>query len=349
MPFSFSSSLDDFIWIVGYMNDNKPTSYYLFSRKNQQLTFLFESKSDLAKYKLSKMHPVVINTRDGLEMMCYLTIPVSDEQSEKSYIPKKPVPLILNVHGGPTVRDSWGLDVEGQWLANRGYAVLNINYRGSSGFGKNFINAGNGEWAGKMHDDLIDAMNWAIQNKITTKDQVCIYGGSYGGYAALVGLTFTPDTFVCGVDIVGPSDLKTLLKNIPPYWQSGYKALIKKIGGDPDTKAGEEFLASRSPLTFVEKIKKPLLIGQGAHDPRVKKEQSDLIVAAMKKNNIPVTYALYTDEGHGFMRPENRLSFYAITEEFLHKHLGGRREPMQKVNNTSLEIVEKGGLELNGY
>ncbi len=200
IPVQISRDLKDSLWIVGYMNDNRPTSYYLFSRNNQTLTFLFDSKSNLAKYSLSTMHPVVIKTRDDLEMMCYLTLPLSEEKSDGSYITKKPVPLIFNVHGGPTVRDSWGLDVEDQWLANRGYAVLNVNYRGSSGFGKNFINAGNGEWGGKMHDDLIDAVNWAIANKITTKDQVCIYGGSYGGYAALVGLTFTPDTFVCGVD-----------------------------------------------------------------------------------------------------------------------------------------------------
>ncbi len=349
IPVQISRDLKDSLWIVGYMNDNRPTSYYLFSRNNQTLTFLFDSKSNLAKYSLSTMHPVVIKTRDDLEMMCYLTLPLSEEKSDGSYIPKKPVPLIFNVHGGPTVRDSWGLDVEDQWLANRGYAVLNVNYRGSSGFGKNFINAGNGEWGGKMHDDLIDAVNWAIANKITTKDQVCIYGGSYGGYAALVGLTFTPDTFVCGVDIVGVSDLKTLLKTIPPYWQSYYKAFVKKIGGDPDTKEGERFLASRSPLTFVDRIKKPLLIGQGANDPRVKKEHSDLIVEEMKKKNIPVTYALYTDEGHGFMRPENRLSFYALTEEFLHKHLGGRKDPLTKIDNTSLKLLEKGGLEIKDY
>ncbi len=343
------NTLDDSVWIVGYRSDDTPMSYYRFDRKNQSLTFLFKSKDNLAEYELSKMHPVVIKTRDDLEMMCYLTIPLEQTQDNNSYIPKKPVPLILNVHGGPTVRDSWGLSPQDQWFANRGYAVLNVNYRGSAGFGKNFINAGNGEWGGKMHDDLIDAVKWAIYNKITNKDQICIYGGSYGGYAALSGLTFTPDTFTCAVDIVGVSDLKTLFKTIPPYWQSYYKALIRKIGGDPDTKEGEKFLASRSPLSFVDKIKKPLLIAQGAHDPRVKKEHSDMIVAEMKNKNIPVTYALYEDEGHGFMRPENRLSFYALTEEFLHKHLGGRKEPITKMHNTSLKLLEKGGLDIKEY
>ena len=340
------NTLDDSIWIVGYRSDNMPISYYRFSRKNQELTFLFKSKDNLAEYELSTMHPVEIKTRDGLTMMCYLTIPLEQTKSDDDYIPKKPVPLILNVHGGPTVRDSWGLSPQDQWFANRGYAVLNVNYRGSSGFGKDFINAGNGEWGGKMHDDLIDAVNWAVDKKITTKDQVCIYGGSYGGYAALAGLTFTPDTFACAVDIVGVSDLSTLLKTIPPYWQSAYRALVRKIGGDPDTEEGKKFLDSRSPLFFVDKIKKPLLIAQGAHDPRVKKEQSDMIVAEMKKKNIPVTYALYEDEGHGFMRPENRLSFYALAEEFLHKHLGGLKEPIKKVENTSLKLLEKGGLEI---
>jgi len=349
IPVQISRDLKDSVWIVGYMNDNKPTAYYLFNRKNQKLTFLFDSKSDLAKYSLSTKHPVVIKTRDGMEMMCYLTLPLSEEKSDDSYIPKKPVPLILNVHGGPTVRDSWGLNVEDQWLANRGYAVLNVNYRGSSGFGKNFINAGNGEWGGKMHDDLIDAVNWAVANKITTKDQVCIYGVSYGGYAALVGLTFTPDVFACAVDIVGISDLVLSIKNKPSYWEWYMVVYKKKIGGDPETPEGRKFLESRSPINFIDKIKKPLLIAQGANDPRVKKEQSDLIVEAMKKKNIPVTYALYTDEGHGFMRPENRLSFYALTEEFLHKHLGGRKEPIQKIDNTSLELLEKGGLEIKDY
>lgn len=343
------NTLDDSVWIVGYRSDVSPMSYYRFNRKNQELTFLFQSKDDLAEYELSTMHPVVIKTRDDLEMMCYLTIPLEQTKSKKNYIPKKPVPLILNVHGGPTVRDSWGLNPQEQWFANRGYAVLNVNYRGSSGFGKDFINAGNGQWGGKMHDDLIDAVNWALKNKITTKDKICIYGGSYGGYAALAGLTFTPDVFACAVDIVGVSDLKTLLKTIPPYWQSAYRALVRKIGGDPDTKEGAKFLASRSPLSFVDKIKKPLLIAQGAHDPRVKKEHSDMIVDEMKKKKIPVTYALYEDEGHGFMRPANRLSFYALAEEFLHKHLGGRKESIKKVSNTSLKLLEKGGLDIKEY
>lgn len=339
-------SLDRKYWIISYLNDDKVEAYYLFDREKKDLKFLFNAREKLAEYKLSKMHPVEIKTRDGLTMMSYLTIPVDEENSTDSYIPKKPLPLILDVHGGPTTRDSWGINIPSQWFANRGYSVLKVNYRGSSGFGKDFINAGNGQWGGKMQDDLIDAVNWAIDKQIAAKDKICIYGGSYGGYAVLAGLTFTPDIFACGVDIVGISDLVRNARDKPSYWKYYMDIYRKKIGGDPDTEEGKKFLESRSPINFVDRIKKPLLIAQGAHDPRVKKEQSDIIVKAMNKRGIPVTYALYENEGHGFLRPENRLSFYALTEEFLHKHLGGRKEPMTKVPGTSLKILEKGDLDI---
>ena len=210
-------------------------------------------------------------------------------------------------------------------IANRGYAVLSVNYRGSTGFGKNFINASNLEWAGKMHDDLIDAVNWAIEENVADREKVAIMGGSYGGYATLVGLTFTPDVFVCGVDIVGPSNLRTLLETIPPYWKPMMDMWATRVG-DPRTDEGRAFLDSRSPLTYVDKISKPLLIGQGANDPRVKQTESDQIVKAMQENNIPVTYVIYSDEGHGFARPENRLSFNAVAELFLAHFLVGRSE-----------------------
>ena len=328
------------------MNDNKPPAYCLFDRDNRSLKFLFNSRDKLAEYSLSKMYPVEIKTRDGLTMMSYLTIPVDEEKSADSYTPKKPLPLILDVHGGPTTRDGWGINMPSQWFANRGYAVLKVNYRGSAGFGKEFINAGNGEWGGKMQDDLIDAVNWAIDKSVADKDKVCIYGGSYGGYAVLAGLTFTPDVFACGVDIVGISDLVLNAKNKPSYWKYYMDIYLKKIGGNPDTEEGRKFLASRSPINFVNRIKKPLLIAQGKYDPRVKKEQSDMIVDAMKKNAIPVTYALYENEGHGFLRPENKISFYALTEEFLHKHLGGRKESMKKVPGTLLNVLENGDLDI---
>ena len=340
-----SRDLEDKYWIIGYMADDKPFNYYLYDRRNKKLKFLFSNRKKLEKYELAPMHPLVIKSRDGLDLVSYLTIPINVSDSKKrNFIPTKPVPLILNVHGGPKgPRDNWGLNNLHQWLANRGYAVLSVNYRASGGFGKEFLNAGDGEWGKKMHDDLLDAVNWAIDNKITTKDKICIFGGSYGGYAALVGVTFTPDVFACAVDIVGPSNLNTLIKSIPKYWFSYTKQYWKMLGGNPNTKEGREFLKSRSPLTYVKNIKKPLLIAQGANDPRVKQAESDQIVEAMKKNNIPVTYLLYPDEGHGFARPENRLSFFAVTEKFLAKNLGGAFEPIgDSFKDSSVKLLEKG-------
>jgi dipeptidyl aminopeptidase/acylaminoacyl peptidase len=235
--------------------------------------------------------------------------------------------MVLLVHGGTWARDEWGYNAQHQWLANRGYAVLSVNYRGSTGFGKEFINASNGEWSRKMHDDLIDAVEWSVDEKIAQRDRIAIMGGSYGGYATLVGLTFTPDVFACGVDIVGPSSLVTLLQNVPEYWMPMMPVLKARVG-DVNSDAGREQLLERSPLTRVDKIQRPLLIGQGANDPRVKKLEADQIVKAMTDKSIPVTYALYPDEGHGFARPENRMSFNAVAEAFLAEHLGGRFEPV---------------------
>ena len=212
-----------------------------------------------------------------------------------------------------------------QLMANRGYAVLSVNFRGSTGFGKSFVNAGDKQWAAKMHDDLIDAVNWAIEEKVAQKDKIAIMGGSYGGYATLVGLTFTPEVFACGVDIVGPSNLVTLLQNPPPYWMP-MMPIMKTRVGDFSTDEGRKFLESRSPLFFVGNIRRPLLIGQGQHDPRVKRSESDQIADAMKAKDIPVTYLLFQDEGHGFKRPPNRFAFFAVAEAFLAEHLGGRFE-----------------------
>jgi dipeptidyl aminopeptidase/acylaminoacyl peptidase len=212
-------------------------------------------------------------------------------------------------------------------LANRGYAVLSVNFRASTGFGKAFINAGNREWGAKMHDDLVDATDWAIAEGIADPERVAIMGGSYGGYATLAGLTFTPHKFACGVDIVGPSNLVTLLETVPPYWKPQIELFTTRVG-DHRTEDGRAFLSERSPLTYADRIVRPLLIGQGANDPRVKQAESDQIVRAMQEKNIPVTYVLYPDEGHGFARPENRLSFNAIAEAFLAECLGGRYEPI---------------------
>lgn len=337
-----SRSCDDRIWIVVDILDNKPASYYFYDRSNKEAKFLFLDRKELDQFQLASMHPVVITSRDGMELVSYLTLPVGVEDKANEFKPTTKVPLVLLVHGGPTARDYWGMNIEHQWLADRGYAVLSVNYRGSTGFGKSFINAGNGQWAGKMHDDLIDAVNWAIANDITAKDQVAIKGGSYGGYAALVGLTFTPDVFACGIDIVGPSNLITLINTIPPYWKPLLNSLKTKIGGDPETEEGRKILESKSPINYISNIIKPLLIAQGANDPRVKQSESDQIVMAMEEKKIPVTYILYPDEGHGFVRPENRISFYAVAEAFLAANLNGRFEKTDDDYKNSSIVIKNG-------
>ncbi len=337
-----SRSLDDKTWTVAVTSDVSPPQYYKVNTENSEIQFLFSGDTKLDKYDLAKMHPVVIKARDGMELVSYLTLPkdvkiISD--SVNTIKTDKKVPLVMYVHGGPTARDEWGLDKTHQWLADRGYAVLSVNYRGSTGFGKNFINAGNGEWSRKMHDDIIDAANWAVASGITSQDKIGIMGGSYGGYEALVGVTFTPDFFRCAVDIVGPSNLVTLLESIPPYWKPFIESLNRKTGGNVTTDEGRKELLDRSPITFVDKISRPLLIGQGANDPRVKQAESDQIVKAMQNKKIPVIYALYPDEGHGFARPENRMSFFVLTEYFLHENLGGYVEKFNDdFKGTSLKV-----------
>ncbi|MBD2412743.1 S9 family peptidase [Nostoc calcicola FACHB-389] len=315
-----SRDLEDKNWLVAYNTDDGPVYYYAYNRESKTSTFLFSNKSKLEGLQLASMQPISYEARDGLTIHGYLSTPVG--------IPSQNLPTVLLVHGGPWVRDTWGLDPEAQWLANRGYAVLQVNYRGSTGYGKAFVNAGNREWAGKMHDDLIDAVNWLVQQGISDPQKIAIMGGSYGGYATLVGLTFTPEIFAAGVDIVGPSNLITLIQTIPPYWEP-LKAMFYHRVGNLETE--EEFLKSRSPLFFADQIQKPLLIGQGANDPRVKQSESDQIVKAMQQAGLPVQYVLYPDEGHGFARPENRLHFFAIAEEFLAKYLGGRFEPLADI------------------
>jgi len=319
-------TLDDRYWIVAYIVDDGPVRYYRYDREAGQAEFLFTNRKDLEGLPLAKMHPVIIEARDGLKLVSYLTLPVWEDPDGDGR-PTRPLPMVLSVHGGPWARDSWGYNPEHQWLANRGYAVLSVNFRGSTGFGKAFINAANREWGGKMHDDLIDAVEWAIREGIADPDRVAIMGGSYGGYAALVGLTFTPEAFACGVDIVGPSNLVTLLESIPPYWEPAVELWATRVG-DHRTEEGRKFLLERSPITYVGRIRSPLLIGHGANDPRVKQAESDQIVKVMQEKGIPVTYVLYPDEGHGFARPENKLSFNAVTEAFLAECLGGRYEPI---------------------
>lgn len=334
-----SRTLDDKLWIVAYVMDDGPIRYYLYDRPNKKADFLFTNREALEDQPLRKMHPVVIKSRDGLDLVSYLTLPAAADP-RNSGRPDEPLPMVLLVHGGPWSRDGWGYDTLHQLLANRGYAVLSVNYRGSTGFGKDFTNAGNKQWAARMHDDLIDAVDWAIAEKIADPARVAIMGGSYGGYATLVGLTFTPEKFACGVDIVGPSNLLTLLSTIPPYWAPMIQMFKDRVG-DPTTQEGRKLLNERSPLNFVDKIQRPLLIGQGANDPRVKQAESDQIVAAMKKKNIPLTYVLFPDEGHGFARPENNLAFFAVAEAFLARQLGGRYEPIgDDFQNSSITIPD---------
>jgi dipeptidyl aminopeptidase/acylaminoacyl peptidase len=332
-------TLDNSLWTVVTDDAQAPATAYLYDRNAGTVTKLFDQRPALAKAPLVPMQSLEIKARDGLTLVSYLSLPPGSDANGDG-VPESPVPLVLNVHGGPWGRDTYGFDNEHQWLANRGYAVLSVNYRGSTGFGKGFVNASNKEWAGKMHDDLLDSIDWAVKQKVTTADKVAIYGGSYGGYATLVGVTFTPDTFACGVDIVGPSNLQTLLASIPPYWKSFYEEFAVRVG-DPRTEEGKKLLTERSPISRVDAIKKPLLIAQGANDPRVKQAESDQIVKAMKDKNLPVTYVLFPEEGHGFGQPTNRTAFYAIAEGFLSQCLGGRYQPVgEDFKGAKFDVLE---------
>ncbi len=309
----YNRTHDDNIWLVGFTEDNGPFSYYTYDRRSKEAKFLFYNRPDLRRYELASMEPFSFESRDGLSVHGYLHFPLGRD--------RKRLPTVLNVHGGPWHRDTWGYDAEAQWLANRGYLCMQVNFRGSTGYGKAFLNAGDKEWGGTMQTDLVDAVQWAVDQGFADSERIAIYGGSYGGYAALAGATFTPDLFKCVVDIVGPSNLITFINTIPPYW-STYLAMLHQRIGNPETEA--DFLESRSPLFHVDKIKIPILIAQGANDPRVKQSESEQIVAAMKEKGIDYEYMLFPDEGHGFAKPENRLTFYAVAEKFLAKHLGGR-------------------------
>ena len=332
-----SQTRDDAKWVVQYKIDAGSNRYYAYDRASKQAKLLFTADAELDQQKLSKMRPVVIRARDKLELVTYYTVPAASDPDGDG-VPNAPLPMVLVVHGGPWGRDTWGFSPVHQWLADRGYAVMSVNFRGSTGFTKSLINAGDREMGGKMHDDLIDAVRWAEHYKIADPQKVAIMGGSYGGYATLVGLTFTPDTFACGVDIVGPSNLETLLTSIPPYWAS-IALMFAARWGDVKSEAGRKLLYERSPLHKVEAIKKPLLIGQGANDPRVKQPESDQIVAAMQAKKLPVTYVLYPDEGHGFQRPANKISFNAVTEAFLAKCLGGAYQPIgEDLKGSSLDV-----------
>lgn len=310
-----SRDVNDRHWIIRFESDLTPVEYYVYDRSDKKMSFLFSNQPELSQYQFSPITPFKIHSRDGLTIRGYRTFP---------RFKKGPFPTVVLVHGGPWARDSWGYKPVVQWLANRGYACLQVNFRGSVGFGKAFVNAGNKEWGRKMQDDITDSVQWAIREGIADPGRVGIMGGSYGGYAALAAAAFSPDVFRCAIDLFGPSNLISLIHSMPPYWSVEKSNILRSIG-DPDKEP--ELLRERSPLFHADRIRIPFLIAQGANDPRTPKSESDQVVEALRKRGVPCEYIVFEDEGHGFVKPENRLKFYQAAEAFLAKHLGGRYEP----------------------
>lgn len=333
-----SRSQDDRYWTVQYRVDDGPVRFYLYDREARQASFMFTNQPALEGQPLVKMIPQVIKSSDGLDLVSYYSLPAKSDSNQDG-IPDHPLPMVLLPHGGPWGRDVWGYNDHFQWLANRGYAVISVNFRSSTGFGKAFTNAGDKELGGKVIRDQLEAVQWAIRQGIADPHKVAILGGSFGGYSTLAGLTFFPETYAAGVDLFGPANLITLIETTPPYWKPLLAMLNHRVG-DLNTPEGRALLEAHSPLTFVDRIRVPLLIGQGVNDPRVRQAESDQIVQAMRAKGLPVTYVLYPDEGHGFARPENRLSFFAIAEAFLSNVLGGRYEPLDDdFQGSSLQIL----------
>ncbi len=312
--------LADKTWLVSFDSDRVPARYYSWDRALKKATFLFSTQPKLDDAPLATMTPIEFTARDRMKINGYLTVPVG--------VPDKNLPLVLFVHGGPWGRDSWDFNSYAQLLANRGYAVLQINFRSSTGFGKKFLHAGDREWGLTMQNDLTDGVKWAVNQGVADPKRVAIFGGSYGGYAALAGAAFTPDLYRCAVDECGPSNLFTLLASFPPYWEVMRSIFFTRVG-NPDDPKDKELLTAASPLFSADKVKIPMLVGQGANDPRVKQAEAEQIVEAIAKHRGNAVYVLYTDEGHGFVRPENRLDFTARMERFLADNLGGRYEPMK--------------------
>ena len=314
-------------WVVASRRSEAPATYYVFDRATKKVTKLYDEYPALTKAVLAPKKGVTIKSRDGLSLPCYLTTPAGVEP--------KNLPLVLLIHGGPWFRDYDNFDPEVQLLANRGYAVLQVNYRGSTGYGLKFLNAGTNEWGRGTQDDLYDAAQWAIDEGIVDPKRVAAMGWSGGGFATLLALEQRPDLFACGVDVVGPAELATLYRTTPSYWMN-IMPRWRRRGGDFDH--DEKLNREISPLYHVEKIRDPLLIGQGKNDPRVPIENADGMVAALRKAKHEVIYVVYPDEGHGFARPENNLDFYGRVEEFLARHLGGRAEPWKKIEGATAEL-----------
>ncbi len=315
-PAITSSTTDENKFIISFNSPTDPGATYLYDAKTRQSKFLFRPRPWLKPTELATVKPVSFAARDGLRLYGYLTTPRGVEA--------KNLPMVLLVHGGPWARDSYGYQAEAQLLANRGYAVLQINYRGSTGYGKSFYNAAVNEFAGKMHTDLLDGVNWAVQQGIADPKKVGIYGGSYGGYATLVGVTFSPDVFACGVDYVGPSSLVTLVESFPAYWRPFMEGSWYRFVGDPAKPDQRAQMLARSPLSRVDSIRVPLLVVQGANDPRVTKLEADQLVAALRDRGVKVKYIVAGNEGHGFANPNNRMALYRAMEQFFGECLGGR-------------------------
>jgi acetyl esterase/lipase len=328
-PSVVSRSLDDKRWIVVEDGPTTPTRSYLYDRSdlaNRRLTLLFRHRPALEQTALQPMIPVEIEARDGLTLVSYLTLPPSSD-ANGDFRPDHPVPMVLLPHGGPWYRDTYGFNVMHQWLANRGYAVLSVNFRGSTGFGKVFLNQGNREWGGRMQDDLLDAVQWAVEESVAQPERIAILGGSYGGYAALTGVSDTPERFACAVSYAGVANLTTMLDSLPPYWATWRDELYLRVG-DPRTPEGARLLRDRSPLYRAGDIRSPLLLAFGGRDRLSSRVETDQIAASIRARRGDLTYLIYPDEGHGLARPQNRLSFYAVAEQFLGACLGGRIEPV---------------------
>ncbi|MFN8207259.1 MAG: S9 family peptidase [Bacteroidales bacterium] len=316
-----SSDKNEKKFLMAVYSDTDPSSVYLFDRDTREATFQYRPRPKLPIADLSTMEAISYKSSDGLEIPAYLTIPKGKEASN--------LPLLVIPHGGPWARDNWGYNSYAQFFSNRGYAVLQMNFRGSTGYGKAFLDAGNRQWGDKMQDDITWGVKYLVSQGIADSTKVGILGGSYGGYATLAGVTFTPDLYAAAVAVVAPSNLLTLLGSIPPYWEAGRKTFHLRMG-DPTIPEGKAQLERQSPLNHVAKIKTPLMVVQGANDPRVKKAEADQIVVAMRDNKIPVVYLCAPDEGHGFARPENNMAYLAAAEKFLAEHLGGRYQESMK-------------------
>ncbi len=304
---------DEMKYIVVSYSDKAQATYYVYDVATDNLTKIADVTPWLNENEMAAMNCVEYQSRDGLRIEAYLTLPVGYTMETA-----KNLPVVVNPHGGPWARDTWGFNPEVQFLANRGYAVFQMNFRGSTGYGKKFWEASFKEWGKKMQDDITDGVNWLVEKKIADPKRVAIYGGSYGGYATLAGLTFTPDLYNCGIDYVGVSNLFTFMKTIPPYWKPMLDMMYEMVG---DPKADSTMLAATSPVFHADKIRVPLFVAQGANDPRVNKDESDQMVAALKNRGIEVEYMVKDNEGHGFHNEENRFDFYRAMEKFLEQHM----------------------------